>query len=270
MYSLIDGDVLVYSCGFASQRNEYKINNNIFDYKRDANKYCTTHNIDRSLIDKKIIAEPVSHALHNVKQSLIEISQACDSHEGSIFLTGKGNYRHDVATSAVYKGNRDPSHKPVHYRAIIDYLIKEWDAKVIDGMEADDAMGITQCRLNKTKNLAKKDMPIICTIDKDLDMIPGWHYNFRKQQKYFTTVEQSDYFFYKQMLTGDRVDNIIGIHGIGDKTADKLLLGKSVQEMEDIIINKYRQEFKDDYMKRYAENKKLLWILREPLDGMVC
>jgi 5'-3' exonuclease len=70
------------------------------------------------------------------------------------------------------------------------------------------------------------------------------------------------------MLTGDRVDNIIGIHGIGDKTADKLLLGKSVQEMEDIIINKYRQEFKDDYMKRYAENKKLLWILREPLDGV--
>ncbi len=266
MYSLIDGDVLVYSCGFASQKNQYNINNNSFEYKRDANKYCVSHNIDKSLIDKKIIAEPVSHALHNVKQSLFEISKACDSNDGSIYLTGEGNYRHDVATSAVYKGNRDPSHKPVHYKAIIDYLIKEWDAKVIDGMEADDAMGITQCRINKTKNLAKKDTPIICTIDKDLDMIPGWHYNFRKQQKYFTTVEQSDYFFYKQMLTGDRVDNIIGIHGIGDKTADKLLLGKSVEEMEEIIINKYRKEFKNDYMKRYAENKQLLWILREPLN----
>ena len=99
-------------------------------------------------------------------------------------------------------------------------------------------------------------------------MIPGWHYNFRKQQKYFTTVEQSDYYFYKQMLTGDRVDNIIGIYGIGDKKAEKLLLGKSNEEMEEIILKKYRQEFKDNYIKRYWENKQLLWILREPFNDV--
>ena len=38
MYSLIDGDVLVYSCGFAAQKNQYNINNNSFEYKRDANR----------------------------------------------------------------------------------------------------------------------------------------------------------------------------------------------------------------------------------------
>ena len=266
MYSLIDGDVLVYSCGFASQTNEYKINNETYQYKKDANSYAVKHGIDKSLITKKVIPSPVSHALQNVKQSLLEISEACGSHDGSIYLTGKGNYRHETGVSHVYKGNRDPDHKPVHYQAIIDYLIKQWDAKVIDGMEADDAMGIAQCSINKNKNISKKDTPIICTIDKDLDMIPGWHYNFRKQHKYFTTVEQSDYFFYKQMLTGDRVDNIIGIHGIGDKTAHKLLVNKSTEEMEATIMRKYKSEFKGKSVERYAENKELLWILREPRD----
>ena len=265
MYTLIDGDVLVYSCGFASQTNEYKVNNETYQYKKDANAYCVAHGIDKSLITKKITPSLVSHALQNVKQSLLEIAEACDSHEGQIYLTGKGNYRHKAGVSHPYKGNRDPEHKPVHYQAIIDYLIEHWDAEVVDGMEADDAMGIAQWSDFNADE--KREAPtIICTIDKDLDMIPGWHYNFRKQEKYHTTLEESDFFFHKQMLTGDRVDNIIGIKGIGDKTANKLLKGKTTNEMWGVIDSKYKSEFGDNWEARRDENNELLWILREPLD----
>jgi hypothetical protein len=269
MYTLIDGDVLVYSCGFASQTNEYTANNSSFQYKKDVNSYCDSHGIDRSLITKNIIPSPVSHALQNVKQALGSIAQACDSNDGQIYLTGKGNYRHKAATTHPYKGNRDPDHKPVHYQAIIDYLLNTWDAEMVEGMEADDAMGIAQWKnLEDSKKFPFVDeYTCICTIDKDLDMIPGWHYNFRKEEKYRTNLEESDFFFYKQMLTGDRVDNIIGIKGIGEVKAHKLLFGKSAEEMENTIIKKYKAEFGKDYISRYHENETLLWILREPLDG---
>jgi hypothetical protein len=264
MYTLIDGDVIVYSCGFSSQKNEYTCDGvEVFQYKKDATAYALANDISVSRITKTIDASPVSHALQNVKQSLFSIAEACDSNDGKIYLTGKGNYRHDVATSHVYKGNRDPEHKPVHYDAIIDYLIKHWDAEIVEGMEADDAMGIAQYSQGLEKLGDKRS--IICTIDKDLDMIPGWHYNFRRGVKYFTTLKESNFFFYKQMLTGDRVDNIIGIKGIGEKTAHKLLVNKSPEQMESIILKKYRSEFKNEAWDRYNENKKLLWILREPI-----
>ena len=271
MYTLIDGDVLVYSCGFASQKNQYRIGTEVFQYKKDAQVYANKTRLSPEDITKTIIPQPVSHALQNVKQTLISIAEACGSHDGMIYLTGEGNFRHEVATSHVYKGTRDKDHKPIHYQAIIDYLVDHWDAEVVEGMEADDAMGIAQCDriyggYADFGGDTSVEESIICTIDKDLDMIPGWHYNFMKGDKYFTTIEESDYFFHKQMLTGDRVDNIVGIYGIGDKKADKALKGKSYKERERVIKKAYAKEFGDCFMDRYKENEQLLWILREPLD----
>ncbi len=60
------------------------------------------------------------------------------------------------------------------------------------------------------------------SIDKDLDMIRGWHYNFIKDKKYFIDDQQAIKHFYTQILTGDRVDNIIGLRGIGPKKAEKI------------------------------------------------
>ena len=60
-----------------------------------------------------------------------------------------------------------------------EYLVKEYKAEVCDGQEADDALGINQT-----------DQTIICTIDKDLLMIPGQHYNFVKEE--FKTVTYLD------------------------------------------------------------------------------
>lgn len=272
MYTLIDGDVLVYSCGFASEKNVYTVAEEMpFQYKKDAKAYAKKRGFTDEDIVKTIIPGSVSHALQNVKQTLISIAEACDSHDGQIYLTGEGNFRHDVAVSHVYKGTRDVNHKPIHYQAIIDYLVQRWDAEVVQGMEADDAMGIAQCDriyggYADFGGDTSVEESIICTIDKDLDMIPGWHYNFRNGTKYSTTLEESDYFFHKQMLTGDRVDNIVGIYGIGDKKADKALKGKTYGEREHTIRTMYAKEFGKLATARYDENKQLLWILRELLN----
>lgn len=284
MFTLIDGDIIVYSCGFASQKNKYSLpieytgTKRYWDKKKDVNKFCDDRGIDKGEIEKEIIPDPLPHALQNVKQTLLHIAETCDSHDGEIYLTGKGNYRETVAVTYPYKGNRDTLHKPYWYGEITDYLIDHWDAKVIDGMEADDAMGIKQWKdFSKAQKFYIKEEAdtfeswystcnptIICTIDKDLDMIPGWHYNWTKGKKYFVSEEEADYFFDLQMLMGDRVDNIYAIKGIGPKKAEKLLKGKSKTERDAIIQAKYQSHFGGaEGMARYMENKQLLWILRE-------
>ena len=118
-----------------------------------------------------------------------------------------------------------------------------------------------------TKELWEKERadPTCCivSIDKDMDMIPGWHYNQNKGELYFVTPEEADYFFHKQLLTGDRVDNIIGIKGIGDKKSDKALGNLSYDDRVLKIQGIYKSEFGDNWLQRYEENKQLLWILRE-------
>ena len=106
------------------------------------------------------------------------------------YLTGSNNYRMDIAKIKPYKGTRKKE-KPDHLKATRDQLKIRWLAEVIEGQEADDAIGIKATDLNGEC--------IIASIDKDLLMIPGTHYNFAKQE--WTEVDQAkgDYFFYKQL-----------------------------------------------------------------------
>jgi DNA polymerase-1 len=168
-----------------------------------------------------------------------------------LYLTGKGNFRHSIATTAVYKGNRTAP-KPKHLSILRDFLVKEWNAEVVAGEEADDAIAIAATTLG--------DNSIMVSVDKDFDQIPGWHYNFNKQLGYYITPEQGILNFYKQILTGDAADNIIGIKGIGPVKSSKLL--------EDIADEKtlYKKclEAYDGDAARVLENGQLLWLRRQP------
>jgi DNA polymerase-1 len=66
---------------------------------------------------------------------------------------------------------------------------------------------------------------IICSIDKDMMQIPGRHYNWNTQRRTMQTVNEANYFFYRQILTGDPGDGYTGIPGCGPVKADKILEG---------------------------------------------
>lgn len=176
-----------------------------------------------------------------------------DVFEYELHLTGSNNFRFKKAITLPYKGNRKKSAKPTHYKAIRQHLIDKWSATLWDEIEADDALAIRQHEL--TEEFAKTDESVIVTLDKDLDQVQGWHYNFVKKDMYKTTHEEGDFKFHMQFLTGDRVDNIQGVHGIGEKKAFKLLDDKTPQERWDIIKEKLGEE-------RAIENGHLLYMLR--------
>jgi 5'-3' exonuclease len=168
-----------------------------------------------------------------------------------LFLTGTNNFRKEKAVTAPYKGNRK-SEKPVHYTLLRDYLQLSWGAYMTDGIEADDMLAIRATELGEDS--------VIVTLDKDLDQVVGWHYNFAKKNKYFITKDEGLLNFYKQFLVGDRTDNIIGVKGIGDKKAHKLLEGQSEPEMWKTVVEHLGEE-------RAIENGHLLYMLRHPTDS---
>lgn len=141
----------------------------------------------------------------------------------SLHLTGSTNFRKDVAVTAVYKGNRADTPKPAHLAALRHHLISSWGAVVSDNEEADDAVAIEATTHGEDS--------VIVSLDKDLDQVRGWHYNFVKQVPYYVTAEEATFNFYSQLLTGDATDNIIGLRGIGPVKAKKLLLD-SVDEYD--------------------------------------
>lgn len=149
-----------------------------------------------------------------------------------------------------YKQNRK-SPKPIHYQALREFLVEKWGAIVCTVIEADDALGIAQS--NRTEDT------VIVTIDKDLNMIEGFHYNFVKEEQSFIYEEDAIRFFYKQLLMGDTADNIKGIAGIGPKKADTIL-GDAVTEEE--LFTRVREAYDND--DEMLQNGDCLWILREP------
>jgi hypothetical protein len=161
-------------------------------------------------------------ALRKAKDKISIIKEAIQTDELRIYLTGKGNFRNDIATVKPYKGNRynpDGSRKiprPRWFNACRDYLVNTHKAIVVDGQEADDALGITQCKCSANT----KWHSIIVSVDKDLRIIPGLHMSLMTfeidEVSKFGDIKQNGKgsglkFFYAQLLMGDSTDNIPGL-----------------------------------------------------------
>ena len=205
----------------------------------------------KALIDADIVAYRVACTLQDddakdfayarTEDLVDNILVSTEVSEYNLYLTGKNNFRYSIYPE--YKAQR-PKEKPFWLEPIRQYLIATFNAEVIDGMEADDALGLNQT-----------DDTIICSIDKDLLMIPGKHFNFVKNE--FCEVNEFEGLkhFYKQCLMGDRSDNIKGIENIGTKKADKILAEcETEQHLFDAVRNAYSN---DDEFKMNAQ---VLWI----------
>jgi len=194
--------------------------------------------------------EDEKFALARVKDLVFQIvydDLQCEDYKA--YITGSGNFRYEVAKTVPYKGNRKDLKRPQHYQAIRDHLERLGAIKV-EGMEADDAIAIE----------AQKDNYWICSIDKDLDQLTGWHYNFVKREKYWVSEWDGLVSFYTQILTGDRIDNVQGLKGVGPVKAAKLLQDcKTEKELYDACLKAYEGD-----EERVLENGRLLWLLRTP------
>lgn len=246
MQPLIDADVLLYEVGFGVESGWEEAGFPPFDRAME-------------LLDNKIA-------------NICAIVEA--THPPILFLTGKGNFRYDIAKKQPYKER--PSLKPFHYYNLKAYVKARYQFQEAIGMEADDLMAVYQ-----TEHM---DETIICTRDKDLRAVPGWHYGWELgNQPQFGPMFISEpgwiklssdrksikgggcLFFYSQLLTGDKVDTIPGLDGTGPVKAFKILEG-SLDSKDALkrVYGAYRAVYGPlNAYREMLEQGRLLWMTRK-------
>ena len=229
MLALIDGDIVVYRVGF------------------------TTEDVDSTI------------ACLRVQEVVAGILSAVNADSYKIFLTEDNDptaFRKRIYPE--YKAHRIQP-RPKWYKEIRDFLQTTYDAEVCHEIEADDALGIEQCKEHPTAGKS-----VICSIDKDLKQIPGLHYNFVKQERDSRSILEGLYYFYTQLLVGDSSDNIKGVWKVGPKKAEVILedFGHAAAEkdisFEQELFNRVRETYSND--EEMLMNGRVLWIWKEVND----
>jgi len=261
MKPLIDTDILLYECSSVAEHKDEPIKGFAF--------------VEEVFLNK---VEEICRAVGATEEPIL-------------YLTGKGNFREEVAVTKPYKGTRTQE-KPFHYKNLKAYIRGLPNCVEVEGMEADDAMAIEQTSCNSVGKYCPVDGPrntVICTRDKDLRMVPGWHYGWEcgKQPEFklqwvdeigeIHLIEKVNAkgkvsseikgtglkFFYSQLITGDKVDDIPGLKGCGSIAAFCALRNcKTEREMYEAVENLYREKAEYPLTLLY-EQAYLLWMVRE-------
>ncbi len=259
--ALIDGDIFRYEIGSIETNHPFV----------DGLKIPASEDLIETTLDERIRG----------------ILEAVGCMEYAIYITGSKNFRNDVAKLEPYKGHRAGKEKPFHWATIDNRLRKHWNAIEVNGNEADDILGMTQ-----RAYLEVGTSSVICSRDKDLRMIEGYHYSWACGQHqpekplYWISPDAGMRWFYKQLLIGDSTDNILGCgkkedavwksgeragqayrrrKGVGEVAADKLLFScTNEQELYSTVSSQYKAVFGDEWADRLLEMGRLLYIGQTP------
>ncbi len=168
---------------------------------------------------------------YTAKLQIETITKQAGAEKYKLYLTshtGNKGGRFEQAILKEYQANRaDRTNTPPMLYSIRDWMVASLSAISCENCEADDAMSEAQYRAIRN---SKERLSIICTLDKDLMMVPGLHLNWKdgniikvkgfgkiwiddsKKQKKLKGYGTK--FFWAQMLMGDSADNISGLPGV--------------------------------------------------------
>lgn len=240
---LVDGDIIAYRAAAAAEKSHYLVVTQAeeggdlvvyFDNAKDAKAYANPLELD--VWNRKEV-QPESHAIQCLESTMEAITKRFPDSQINVYLSGERNFRDGIWRTKKYKGNRT-SEKPKHLEAVRQALISRWSAVVSENQEADDDIGI-----------ASGESTVVVSTDKDLDQIPGWHYNWVNEELYHVSPENAEQFFWEQVISGDMVDNIPGLPGYGPVKARKYLDQHPPEQAGEFVNALFEQEgFDVDYL----------------------
>ncbi len=258
----VDGDVLRYELGNVAVEREQ-----VFEIF-----------LDRPWPDVDV------HALVDKRMESIITAVGADAYE--VYLTGPGNFRFDIATIKPYKGARVGLEKPHHWETVSRRLQDYWGAVTVNGIEADDWLGI--------RGTEEGDNYTASSRDKDIRQISSCrHYSWKcgehqpeigpfsieglgvvsaswklygkvKPVKSWKLEGHGDAFFWGQLLCGDSVDNIPGCKGVGPAKIPDLF--RDCRTNEDYFrkcVYEYQRAYGDSWKEFLTENARLLYLIRD-------
>lgn len=151
-----------------------------------------------------------------------------------LFLTAENNWRKEILPT--YKANRKGKRKPMLLMYLREWMKTQFNAVIMDGLEADDLLGITAT--------ASVEDNIIISEDKDLRTIPAQLFNPAKDTKPRLISEfEADYQHMFQTLTGDSTDGYSGLVSCGPVGARKILAEcKTTADLWDATLAAFKKQ----------------------------
>jgi 5'-3' exonuclease len=256
MLAIIDGDVVAYNA--CKPRWQTKAVDGVNLRKLDENgnviplEYSDEEN-------KKYLKE----SWENFQIDLDNLISATYATDYVMAVKGEHNYRYDIYP--LYKSNRvkNVTSELNKFVPILRKLSVSAGMSVeAIGREADDLLRIWACEASAA------GIPfIICSIDKDLLMIPGLHYRMKEEKIIEITPQDAKRRYYEQVLKGDPVDCIPGAPGIGDVKAAKILKDcETDEEFQEAIVATYMDKIGPGWYNDLLANLKLIHIQKHPFD----
>lgn len=252
---LIDGDILLYKCSAVGEKvcynivlggevveevesaadADYMIENFWPGGEREPVKY------DRGL----------GYCKEAFKHQVDSVRKACAADRAVVYL-GKDSHSNfrvtDVATVKAYKGGRDPE-KPKYFNKLKEWVILEYSPILSSKIETDDRLCIDSREdFERAKSKSNKNLCKVCvaTIDKDAKTVPGWLYNWQKDEKpQWISGKDARHWFWEMSLVGDSVDAIQGCPRIGKVKAKTLLEGcETDEDYWRVVLEAYNNSYK--------------------------
>lgn len=213
---LIDGDTLIYEAAAAHE------------YEAQWEEWLWT------------VHGNLTASIQHLDETVAEIRDRLTADDMIVALSDDARWRPTVMPE--YKGNRRKTRKPVTYKALREYCREVYTVFQRPTLEGDDVLGILA-----THPQFVKGEKIIVSIDKDMQTIPGLHFNYahaRGSEDYESFVRsisetQADAYHLLQTLTGDKTDNYPGCPGIGPVKGVKLLEGQPLADGWRIVVEAY-------------------------------
>ena len=162
--------------------------------------------------DVIIAQSQFSEVLKVFHNELNKVTNAMMEDNFILYFSSTKNFRKKIYPD--YKGHR-MKRKPLGYKRLVNYCRENHNFKLIEGLEADDTIGIEATRFADPSN-------IIVSPDKDMRQIPSTLWNLTDDVTEITK-EDGDKWHLIQSLSGDPTDGYSGCPGIGVKRATELL-----------------------------------------------
>jgi 5'-3' exonuclease len=244
MLVIIDGDVLCYSACRPRGEAYQRIDSNGRD------------------IYQKTESEYLQESWEELVKKYNALKDRFYASEVLCAVKSADNFRDSLFS--LYKANRKNNYQGTSLIEIVRVLrrtLVEQDMAIeAVGAEADDYI---RCWANE----AKQEY-VIASIDKDLKMIPGKHWNIKKEVLEEITPLAALRNYYGQLLSGDPTDNIPGIPKVGPKKAEKAMaVCHTEEEMQEAVVAMYLDAFGPDiWYEVLLANGRLIHLWRWPGD----
>lgn len=159
------------------------------------------------------------------------------SAKGYIFcFSGKSydTFRNHIGFERKYKGNRTDATpyegKLDDMAYVVTYIQNQYPSLIFSDLEADDLVSMLQC-----------EHTFVHSNDKDLNQIPGFHFDEDKYDLVQITEEQAFYNLCYQHIKGDSTDNIVGLFRYGDKKAKDIMDSVPLKQAPLRILQEYQK-----------------------------